>query len=510
MDYIPVTGVWEITMGCNMRCKHCGSGCEQPLPDELTTEEALALCDQIADLGLRWITLSGGEPFTRKDWPRLVERLRARDVVPNIISNGWLCNEKILKQAKIAGIGTLAISLDGLRESHDFMRKTGSYERVMRALRLMHEMGVVSGIITTVSRRNLPELERLRETLVTAGVRYWQLQIGLPMGNFTQSRDMIMTPGDVDAVIDFTYRHKDDERIAIYPADCLGYYSHREQIVRQKAHRLASPPVWRGCNAGKRSLGILHNGDILGCTSIRDRRFVEGSIRERPLREIWESKSAFLWNRALRKHDLKGYCKTCQYGELCLGGCPNTRLTMNNDVQSENQYCSYNLALRQAENRLSAEHDVAELIALARNLVGKGETQLAALALERALALEPDSPDILSLYGYVSFSLDNLEECRSANERILRRAPEHVYANKGMGLALHRMGQTDRGIPYLRKAIEHGNDDDLDGYHDLAVVYLEVGRRDEARALLSMARQLSPRFVADNQALYQAVEARSP
>ena len=52
MDYQPMTAVWEITMGCNMRCKHCGSSCENPLPDELTTEEALNLADQIADLGI--------------------------------------------------------------------------------------------------------------------------------------------------------------------------------------------------------------------------------------------------------------------------------------------------------------------------------------------------------------------------------------------------------------------------------------------------------------------------
>ena len=62
----PVTCVWEVTMGCNMRCGHCGSSCAEPLEDELTSEEALGLCEQLADLGLKWVTLSGGEPTTRK------------------------------------------------------------------------------------------------------------------------------------------------------------------------------------------------------------------------------------------------------------------------------------------------------------------------------------------------------------------------------------------------------------------------------------------------------------
>lgn len=71
-QYQPVTAVWEVTMGCNMRCKHCGSSCAQPLPDELTTGEALDIIGQLSAIGLRWITLSGGEPLTRHDLSNLI------------------------------------------------------------------------------------------------------------------------------------------------------------------------------------------------------------------------------------------------------------------------------------------------------------------------------------------------------------------------------------------------------------------------------------------------------
>ena len=84
IGYQPITGVWEVTMGCNMRCGHCGSSCEGSLPGELNTEEALDLCDQIAELGLKWITLSGGEPLTRKDTPELVKRLSGNGVTINV------------------------------------------------------------------------------------------------------------------------------------------------------------------------------------------------------------------------------------------------------------------------------------------------------------------------------------------------------------------------------------------------------------------------------------------
>ena len=94
MKYQPITCVWEVTMGCNMRCGHCGSSCAEPLPEELTTSEALHLCDQIAGLGLKWITLSGGEPLTRKDITLLIQRLSQKGVSVNIITNGWLLDQE--------------------------------------------------------------------------------------------------------------------------------------------------------------------------------------------------------------------------------------------------------------------------------------------------------------------------------------------------------------------------------------------------------------------------------
>ncbi len=84
MAYNLITAVWEITMNCNMRCKHCGSACDGPLPDELTHEEALDLCDTLGRLGLRRMTLSGGEPFTRQDWHIIAARLVQHKITTNV------------------------------------------------------------------------------------------------------------------------------------------------------------------------------------------------------------------------------------------------------------------------------------------------------------------------------------------------------------------------------------------------------------------------------------------
>ena len=84
-----------------------------------------------------------------------------------------------------------------------------------------------------------------------------------------------------------------------------------------------------GCGAGKHVIGILHNEDIVACTSIRDKTLVAGNIREKSLKSIWESPDSFKWNRNFDSSKLKGFCRECRYTERCLGGCSNSRYCIN-------------------------------------------------------------------------------------------------------------------------------------------------------------------------------------
>lgn len=483
----PVTGVWEITMGCNMRCRHCGSGCEKPLPDELTTDEALKLAKEIAGLGMRWLTLSGGEPLLRKDWHLIAQALTAGGVTPNIITNGWYLTPEMVDKALASGVGVLAVSLDGVQATHDFMRQEGSYQRVMDGLRLMAAKGQAAGVITTVTSRNLPELPQLGEALVAAGVASWQLQIGLPMGNLGQHREELPPPEAIDQIIDFAYATTLAGRIKVFPADCVGYFSLKELETRRLVYGSDSYPLWQGCNAGKRSLGILHNGDILGCTSIRSKAFIEGNVRERPLAEIWRDPQSFRWNRAALKSGLGGNCRVCQYGDQCQGGCPNTRLTMNGQLQSDNAYCSYNLRLAATRQQLQTMRDGPELLDTGMEMVRQGNHQLGAMTLERALELQPDHLDGWRHLGFAHFTLNNHAECAAANRQVLAQTPDDPYARKGLGLALHRLGQTEEGLTHLRQAVANSAQDDWDARHDLAVVLMEAQRPEEAQAVLARA-----------------------
>jgi MoaA/NifB/PqqE/SkfB family radical SAM enzyme len=124
------------------------------LPGELTTVEALEVIGQMADIGLRWVTLSGGEPLTRKDLPVLVRALSSRGIAPNIITNGWLVSPEMARSLAESGIATAAISVDGTKEVHDKIRKPGAYDRLKDSFRILREHGINCGAVTTISKEN--------------------------------------------------------------------------------------------------------------------------------------------------------------------------------------------------------------------------------------------------------------------------------------------------------------------------------------------------------------------
>lgn len=463
MKYQPITCVWEVTMGCNMHCGHCGSSCTESLPDELTTKEALNLCCQIAELGLKWITLSGGEPLTRKDIPLLVKRLSSLGVAVNIITNGWLLERETAKKLKDSGISTVAISIDGTPKIHDKIRREGAFDHARLAFLTMRELGIYTGAVTTITKQNIGVLKDLKELLIGMGVQSWQVQLGLPMGNLKERPDWILEPKQIKDVIDFCYDTAKEGRIAIYPADCIGYYTKKELEIKRLSYQSGMVAPWDGCNAGIRGFGILQNGDILGCTSIRSRDYIEGNIRERPLREIWEDESKFLWRREMTKEKLSGSCKTCIYGSKCLGGCPNTRLTMNGSIYSENQYCSYHLALKEMKEKYDLCKNGKSLFRLADALMRQGDHQEASFALERVLQLDPENTDAMKEKGYCEFMCGNYQLCLDANEKALRQNKEDSYALGGYALALYQMGHKEEGLKKMQQAVSltGGKDPDL-------------------------------------------------
>ncbi len=343
MNYNLETFVWELTMACNLRCNHCGSSCKGKLPGELTTEEALKFIRDVAELKPTWMTLSGGEPLHRKDWHIIAKELTACGISVHMVTNGTLIDENVIQQMLESGVRVVSVSTNGTKELHDAVRGEGCYEKCERAFSLLHKAGITTSTNLTIVKENIDCLPELMDALVKMGVTRCQIQPGLPVGNLASHRESVIDTEDLERLIDFSLEENKKGDISVLLAESIGYYTRNEAISRQMALSCSKLPLWQGCNAGIRSFDLLHNGDVVGCISMRDASFITGNVKNRSIVDIWNDEKSFAWRRNLKACSLKGFCRECKYAETCLGGCTNARLTINqtNDIFVENPFCVY-------------------------------------------------------------------------------------------------------------------------------------------------------------------------
>ncbi len=313
-DYVLRQCVWEITLACPFHCAHCGSGGGEARPDELNTAECLDVAAQLAELGCRRVSLIGGEVFLRPDWREIVAALTSRNVRVCIITNGYRLTTGILRELKLLGTESVAVSVDGPERIHDAFRRPGSYRRAMDAIVALAAAGIPTSVISTLRADNAPLLEELYDALRPLPIFAWQLQACSPTGG--AARNNVDVRFDVRKVIGFVAKHAPDAPFRLGIADNIGYYA-----PEAGAPRGTEGYSFDGCSAGLTAVGIDSAGNVRGCEAMYDERFIEGNLRRRSLREIWEDPNAFAYNRKFRPELLSGTCASCERGAVCAGGC---------------------------------------------------------------------------------------------------------------------------------------------------------------------------------------------
>ena len=313
--------MWEVTLRCDLACGHCGSRAGLPRPDELSTTEALDLVDQMRDLGVREVSLIGGEAYLRDDWLTIIRAIREAGMVANLTTGGRGLDASRAQAAFDAGLQAASVSIDGLREVHDHLRRfSGSFDAAVGAIRALSNAGVRTTVNTQINRRSLRDLEGVYELLASEKARAWQVQLTVPAGRALDGEELLLEPYQLVELMPLLARLKrraDTARIGFWPGNNIGYFGPHEADLR------AAHPVGYACScgAGRTTLGIESNGDIKGCPSLPTSDYVGGNVRNRSLLEIWEGADALRFTRDRPVTEAWGFCATCYYSEHCIGGC---------------------------------------------------------------------------------------------------------------------------------------------------------------------------------------------
>ena len=337
---------WEVTRSCNLNCVHCRASSQfGPYPNELNTDEAKKVLDQIREVGQPIIILTGGEPLLRKDIFTLADygtKIGLRMVMG---TNGTLITPDFARRIQDSGIKRVSISLDGAtKDSHDVFRKVdGAFDGAIKGITYLRERGIEFQINTTITKNNLFELENIFKLVVELGAVAHHIFLLVPTGRAQDMVSQELNAREYEETLHWFYQQHDKTTIQLKATCAPQYY----RILRQEAQRNGKKvskenygldAVTRGCLAGTSYCFISHEGIIQPCGYLE---INSGNLRESTFSDIWRNSSVFA---DLRDFSLyKGKCGRCEYISVC-GGCRARAYEFRGDYLSEEPLCTYNPA----------------------------------------------------------------------------------------------------------------------------------------------------------------------
>ena len=302
---------WECTLRCNMACRHCGSDClkESMVPD-MPFADFLPVLDEVAahcDTKQVMVQTVGGEPLVRPDLLDCGRAICERGFMWGLVTNGLILDRSLAREMAQAGITSLSIDVDGMREEHNWLRNsTASFDAAMRAIEAVQTIpGLTWDVITCVNGRNLPRLNEIKKLLIEAGVTHWRCFTIDPMGRAAQDKSLLLTDEQFRDLLNFIVATRIEGKINLSYA-CDGFLGAYEGLVRD---------YFFYCQAGLTVASVRANGDISGCLSIRS-DYSQGNIYRDSFWDVWENRF-----EQYRDHEWmkRGACEDCEAFRYCQG-----------------------------------------------------------------------------------------------------------------------------------------------------------------------------------------------
>ena len=341
-DWFPAYVVWEITLKCDQPCRHCGSRAGAARETELTTAQALDVVKQLAAMGTGDVVLIGGEAYLHDGFLEIVRALKKAGIQVSMTTGGRGVTAKLARDMKAAGIYSVSVSVDGLERAHDLIRKVrGSFRSAMEALDNLRAAKIVTASNVNVNCANQGDLEALYDLLRDKGIQGWQVQITSALGRAADRPDMLLQPYDLLEVLPRIAKLKERafaDGITVMPGNNLGYFGPEEALLRSPVK--GDREHFQGCQAGKLVMGIESDGAVKDCPSLQTHAYVGGNLREKGLREIWDTSPEVAFARARTVDDLWGFCRSCPFASVCMGGCSFTAHALFGRP-GNNPYCHY-------------------------------------------------------------------------------------------------------------------------------------------------------------------------
>ncbi len=342
--------IWNLTKACNLSCLHCySSSYAGKFEGELSHDDAIRVVDDLKAANVKHLILSGGEPLLRPDLPDIARHAAQSGMSVTLSTNGVLINESSAKTIVEAGFDYIGISIDGSRKIHDLFRgATGAFDKSVRAIKLLRDSGVKTGIRFTVTDFNfdtVPDVISLAEELKVDKLYLSHLvysgrgdenrgkdvtheQTRRLMENvFTKAQEYVTNSADMEIVTG----NNDTDR-----AFLLLWLQEKDPAKADWLHERMKITGGNSAGIGVANIdsqGVVHPDPLIQYVDL-------GNVKDAPFGDIWNStKNEFLNELRKRPRTIKGRCGECRFLNVCGGNNRERALRIAGDFWASDPAC---------------------------------------------------------------------------------------------------------------------------------------------------------------------------
>lgn len=327
----------DVTGKCNLNCIHCrGRGTKDLTLSEI--KESLLKLNSSFKNSLKWVEISGGEPFLRQDIFEILEFIKRRTKLKVIVvSNGWFITKKIVKKLEKLRIERVQISLDGVREeTHNKIRQNNlAYKKAIRAIKYLSNSNIISVVRMVLNKYNLNEVEDLFKICKKLRVSEIGIRGAVLAGNAKKNNLNLNIKKYLEILKKLPYFEK-KYGIPYYSGDPLALVMDPRGI-NYILKKYKSLRCLAGCSIGSAYIYINSEGYVCPCPNLQDIKL--GHVLKDEIVALWKNSEIF---KKCRNRDFSGKCGVCKYKWIC-GGCRVFARELDKNLYGSDLRCPLNL-----------------------------------------------------------------------------------------------------------------------------------------------------------------------
>lgn len=319
MDYFAFQ--WHITEACDQRCKHCyiyalGSHAKFK---EMAVEDMDRVISNMKEFGRKagchpYVYVTGGDPILHPQFWKLASRLKEESIPFAILGNPFHLNEAVCQRLASFGCRKYQLSLDGLEETHDRIRRPGSFRETLAAIPCLQCAGITVAVMATVSKWNFKEIPSLIDVVVAHKADVFAFARYCPDAS---SKESCCSPEEYREMMEQCWskfgQYRDSSTYFNLKDHLWTLFKYEKGLFHPEDYP-DDETVYDGCNCGNAHFTILSDGAVYAC------RRMESKVGNALTDDLYDLFTGSEMDK-YREYERFEKCSKCELLRFCRG-CP--------------------------------------------------------------------------------------------------------------------------------------------------------------------------------------------